>query len=223
MPSIANMSVPKQVIAVLSWLASLPHERLQAFIDQIPADRQIDSREELAAQLRVVLPDITPSQANDIISLVVSLLSLHFSHGWGTEVIAERVTQDESLTADPDKLAALRDWLISVMSNPVIVSLAKAEDIRQEYQRVFHLVRIFSDLRPVFGEQPAEAPVGALITHMLKLDYYTAQGHDEIHIALDDDDLEELELAVSRARMKSKSLAEFLKSAGIANLSTRPD
>jgi hypothetical protein len=38
------------------------------------------------------------------------------------------------------------------------------------------VVRIFTDLRPVFGEQPTDAPIGALITHMLKLDYYTAQG-----------------------------------------------
>src|SRR5262249_43902305 len=108
-------------------------------------------------------------------------------------------------------------WLIKALSSKTIVRLAKAFDVAYDYQFVFHVSRILTDIRPVFADSPDDL-LGAVVTHSLKIDFYTREGHDELYVAMNDDDLAELDQAVQRAKAKSESLRKVLKDAGLAQM-----
>lgn len=81
--------------------------------------------------------------------------------------------------------------------------------------------RIVTDFRPVFKENPADEPAGAVIVHSLKLDYREGDQPKEFFIALDSRDVHLLKQAVERALIKEATLIAL---AGKMNLSVvRPE
>jgi hypothetical protein len=74
--------------------------------------------------------------------------------------------------------------------------------------------------RPVFGSDPAVRPVGAVLTHTLKIRYHEGdlRDHREFYVVLDSNDLDELRDIIQRAQTKDKSLRELLKSAQLPTL-----
>ncbi len=57
---------------------------------------------------------------------------------------------------------------------PAISSTARAVDIQTEHAKVFHDARVFSDVRPIFGDDPSVAPEGAVINEVLKIEFFEA-------------------------------------------------
>ena len=88
-----------------------------------------------------------------------------------------------------------------------------------EHPNLLHYSQILNDIRPVFDGAHSDDLVGVVITHTLKLEYHSGRGREEIYIALDDADLEELGDAIARARSQSDKLGSFVKSAGLSDLS----
>jgi len=152
-----------------------------------------------------------------VLGLLFSLLSLHFAHDWPTDGIAMRVARDQALGLEPEQQPGFEQWLTRVLSSRTITRLAKAFDIAIDYQFLFHVARILTDIRPVFADSPDDL-LGAVVTHTLKIDFYTREGHDELYVAMNDDDLAELERAVQRAKVKGESLRKVLKDAGLAQM-----
>lgn len=98
---------------------------------------------------------------------------------------------------------------------------AKASDIRGQHQNVYCRARILTDVRPVFGQNVAQAPSAAVITHTLRLsthqegDFSTTR---DFYVALDEADLEELKHLVERAIRKEATLKSQISQVGMTCL-----
>ena len=87
---------------------------------------------------------------------------------------------------------------------------SKALFLLHEYERVFCSARVMTDIRPIFGSSPDDAPRAALIVHTLKLNYHDATGLKQFYITMDSDEMDELMFVLDRAESKAKSLKAVL-------------
>jgi hypothetical protein len=219
MPRSPRISIPQRSVAVLKWLVNLSEQDFDSLLSEMPAGDAVPSRAEVVTRLREALPDAPAARAEELVSEVFSLLLLHFAHNWEIEEIAENAAASSSLALSSDQQPALKARLAAIASNPILILLARAYDIAGEHQFLLHESRIMSDIRPIHKGGPGSAIVGAVITHILKLEYHALGGREELYVALNDQDLEELGEAVARAKEESQSLEAFIKSVNVQDLS----
>jgi hypothetical protein len=70
----------------------------------------------------------------------------------------------------------------------------------------------------VFDSKPTSRPVGAVVTHTLKLGYHETGEHKEFNVILDCIDLNFLREIIDRAQAKDRTLRGLLKEAHLADL-----
>ncbi len=107
--------------------------------------------------------------------------------------------------------------LASLLDNEVLRVALKALALRAEHAKTFCECRIISDIRPIFAK-PQERPLGAVITHTLKIAFHQQGEHSEFYVAMDSDDLANLKRAIDRAQSKADALRGVLAEAGIPDL-----
>ncbi len=101
---------------------------------------------------------------------------------------------------------------------PALEYLAKALAIQGDYRRVFHLANVYTDLRPVFRRDPQVPPLGVLVAHELKLEYFASGRLEALFITLDDADLQTLAKVIERAQAKRTGVMTFLSQAGLTRM-----
>ena len=86
----------------------------------------------------------------------------------------------------------------------------KAYEISVAHERIGQSARILTDVRPVFADDSVEI-VGYLVNHHLQIDHFGGvREPTRFSVALDDEDVEKLGVAVARALLKSKALRNQL-------------
>ncbi len=98
---------------------------------------------------------------------------------------------------------------------------AKALDIRNQQAHVYCNARILTDIRPVFKVEAADGPIGAFVTHTLRISTHDEGDFSTIKdffVSLDADDLKELRRLVDRAVAKEEALKSLLHTANVACL-----
>jgi len=121
----------------------------------------------------------------------------------------------------PALLASLGDNLgdsdiRDVLDARASVLLAKSGDLEYAHANVAQNMRIITDVRPLFGDNPDPEILASVISHQLVV---TALKNDElrdIYIALDAEDLDLLGEQVERAKKKDVKVRAMLNLAGIA-------
>jgi len=84
-----------------------------------------------------------------------------------------------------------------------------------EHEHVWHSARVLTDLRPVFGADPKQAPAAAVIIHNLKIAHQAGREIREFFVALDNQDLRKLQEVLERAVKKEASLSSVAEKAGL--------
>jgi hypothetical protein len=88
---------------------------------------------------------------------------------------------------------------------------AKALILRNEHERQFCRARIFSDIRPVYSDDPKAHPSAVVITHTLKIEYHGAGGKlHELHLGISPESIAKLADVLTRAKDKNESLRDAL-------------
>ena len=67
---------------------------------------------------------------------------------------------------DSDLTDTLRERLASILNIAPLDLVARAHDVLLEHSQTFSSVRIVSDIRPVFGNDVKDEPLGAVLVHM---------------------------------------------------------
>lgn len=93
----------------------------------------------------------------------------------------------------------------------------KTASLIVDHQIVYKSAKIISDIRPVFGDDIEQSPVGASLVHNLKVEYVENDELKYIHFALDDKDIGSLITLFKRTQSKSETLKMFIKSSGLEN------
>ena len=139
-------------------------------------------------------------------------------HSQFLDDLMEAIQKSSVLKLQQKEIPKLRTLLGKLLNVESLNLVAKAGRLQRDGERLYCTAKILSDIRPVFGSDPATGPVGAVLTHTLKVGYHEGKEHREFHIVLDSSDLDGLDEVVHRAQAKDRSLRDLLKSASLPNL-----
>jgi hypothetical protein len=127
------------------------------------------------------------------------------------------LSRSPNLDLDEIERATLASFLGDLLALPQLFSASKAEIMLLEGERLFLTSRIVTDIRPIFDADVSSPPRGAIIRHLLRIEYLQQNGDREtIFFELDPDDLEELGATIGRAKQKGKSIESLFPQAGLS-------
>lgn len=158
----------------------------------------------------------------DIILTLASMYNARSNFGMSLEDFVEEVVEDaketiplgEGETWDPLKRHLSR-LLIYERSLGVA---AKALEVMTGHQNVFIDARLFTDMRPIFLNDPTSGPITSTIVHTLKLEYLNSDSKSSLYIAMDSKDIKQLQRVLDRALQKEQALRDFSEAAKLQSL-----
>jgi hypothetical protein len=215
------LRVPSRYRTGLSSVAQLTDADVLALQQSLNVGPTELSIEDLAAQVEgKISSDI---DAKRLLEAVASLLGLLPESGAGADRLAQEIGEAESLEIPDDERASYVARLKTLMGIPALAVFSRATDVMTEQEKIFHDVRILTDVRPVFEPDVSEGVKAAGVVASMKIEYHP-MGRREIEavfVSMDRGDLEHLGRVVSRALAKMDSLGDLLKESQVPQWSFR--
>lgn len=204
------LPIPRRYRAGLASVDRLTDEDVDLLVERLDGGSAEVSFEELAVPLRGELA--ADVDLERLLEAVASLNTLLPEDGSGAKGLAEDVSESNDISVPEERRPAYVGRLERLIRVPTLILAARASEVASEHDKVFHDVRILTDMRPVFGPDPASVEMAALVGTM-KLEYHLGgkSAIDSVYIALDRGDLEQLQRVIARALKKMDSLAKLMK------------
>jgi hypothetical protein len=217
---VASIWVPPALRPGLELLRDLSEDdsaRLTQEVRELPTFLPIAT---LVTGIGSALPDEKQNLASELVDSLIGLVTQMEHLDWTAQQIADATSEAPGVAPEePAKRAVFRDRLLTILEARSVRSTARASDLLIHHERAFRSARVFTDIRPVFGTDVTEAPDGAVVLHMLEMNYWSNGEHKSIYLALDRGDLERLRAVVDRALTKEKTLDPILTTASLKQFS----
>ncbi len=197
--------IPKAHEGPLRELMTMESDMRGGFLEAIRSAKPVIDPSELIS----VVTSTTQIPEKSVTSIVWMLISMYRAPESSRKGFAAQVVDAARDLADTDDVdwAGFQSDLEQLLGCDESLGVtAKVTDVRREYGHVYCSARILTDIRPVFGEDPTQAPLAGAIVHTLRVTYHETSGHKDFHVALDASDLRELRTLVDRATKKEASL-----------------
>jgi hypothetical protein len=220
-------NVPERYRAGFSTVIKLSDASFDELASALQRAPSFANAKELAAWVSPEAKSVSASDISRVIEAFTSLYRVRLRLETSPERIVRdvigsiREEDDPDLQITDENRSSVTDRLAKLLAMESLnVIETKAQELKSEYQHEFCDVRIFTDLRPVFRSNVADAPDTMLLVHMLKLGYHDSHEgrHREFYVSLDANDLGSLKAAIERAETKSKSIKASLASAGMKTI-----
>lgn len=222
------LTIPKEYARGLAALSSLSAEEFKALagaLADVPATTH--KRKDIATFIE---SKIGEGRVESLESLVRALLSLYQARAFAETPPIEKFVDDladavvdsgmPEFTMDAQKRAQFVSNMRELLNVDTLVFLAKADALQRDHEKLFHSVKLLTDLRPVF-HAPDDRPTDMILEYMLKIVFHDgSRRHREIHLAMDERDVKALRDAVERAEQKAKSLRSLCDEKSIKLLPT---
>jgi hypothetical protein len=220
----AELAIPKQYRLGFEKLSALSKVALATLLEVLRKEKPALVRAELAEHVATKIPDV---KEEDVIQILDALIGLY----WGRQSMGLSINEfadllaSQAFDANDPKRANFKKYLGDLLAVEPLVVTSKALDILTEHEHTVHDLRIITDLRPIFKEDPPQKPVNlpaaAVITHTLKISYRRGTQVDEFFLALDDNDIALLKTLIKRAEAKKASLKKVLTATRIPCIETK--
>jgi len=210
----AGLRVPSRHVGPLTEFAALDDDAAQRVLSVLQEDPPIVDADIVERRLAEDAPAL--SRPDEFLGALISIDLLRSSHEWSSEQVAAGVSASNDLDLDSEARERLRERLIAALGLPSLSATAKALDLASAHERLLHISRVVTDLRPVFAQEVESRPVGAVLTHSLELTFFGNRGQLEtLFMGMDDAALARLANAVKRAEAKSLGLRKFATETGL--------
>lgn len=220
----AKLDIPKQYRAGFEKLAALSKAGLATLLEVLRKEKPALMRAQLAERVAAKIPDVEQSDVVEILDALIGSYWGRQSTGFTVNDFADLVAS-ETFAANDSRRATFKKYLAELLAVEPLVVTSKALDVLTEHEHTVHDLRIITDLRPIFKEdppqRPASLPAAAVITHTLKITYHQGREVDDFYLALDDDDIALLKSLIKRAEAKEISLKKVLSVTQIPCVETR--
>jgi hypothetical protein len=206
----SQLRIPAPYKPGLEALASMDDETAGGLLEALREQTGLLSTERLAQHVGEDVPPLV-DDAFEIVEALLSLITLLPEEGEGADELASDIAHSRDLDLDEPAREAFTQRLRPMLEIETLIVAARASDLVTEYERVFHDARILTDLRPVFGRDPAEGPKAAALIATLKVDFHPPTGRvDSEFYALEHSDLLRLRDVVNRAIAKHASMRKIM-------------
>lgn len=168
---------------------------------------------ELSKQVAKVA-GIRDREAMQIVQALLSLYAARVSQKAPVEAFLQEVCesiQEAGIKPKNGNLELFKKFITDLLSLKGAIEItSKALNILMGNERNFVGARIFTDIRPVFKENPSDPPAGAVIVHTIRLDYVEGNARKGFFLALDSSDLQALKSVIERASLKEACVVPLL-------------
>jgi hypothetical protein len=205
----AAFGIPPLYREPLTRLAGLPGKDAETLVRAIGALARYSPPSKIEEATASVLGEgATPSEKR----LALPLLALRGQLRQMTPAaIAEHLSESNDLDLDESERENLRSRAAAILETDVFATTGVATDIQTQNERNYQSARIVTDVRPVFQDDLAKAPDGAVIVETLQIQTWSRNGgSDLIFVSMDEEDLRQLQSIVQRALDKTATLKTFL-------------
>lgn len=220
-PNLPKLNIPHGYQAGVSKIRKLDLRSVHEIRAALDRATDISRRpDDVAAEAVSSISRPNADDLREIAEAVGLLYTARAVRGLSVEAFAEDVCDAmESLDSDEFKLQRserpqFKEKLLTLFGSENFQVVAKAWDLKTDDERVFCGARILTDLRPVFGERVEDGPRAMVVVHLLKLGFDRvgdSKRHNEFHVSLDEEDLQELQRQIARAENKAKALRGSVK------------
>jgi hypothetical protein len=214
--------IPKEDVSSITTISTLSRSALDAFVAALEDAPLLANPQSMAARLANQLPSIPPGDITNMVETLYTVYQIRelsgVSHSRFLADFMEAISRHPDVLPKTKQAAKMRETLERLLNIETLRTIAKAARLLRDGERLFCNAKILSDIRPVFGENPALPPKGAVLTHTLKIGYHEGSGHVEFHVVLDSAGLIALADVIKRAQLKDKSLRGLLKETTLPDL-----
>ncbi len=216
-----SFTVPPGYRPGLTTLTTLTDDQVsevESVLETLPSELSMSL---LAEGLGRVLEDRPESEIEALARSLLAVAGLvEYADVDNTNLVsalAEDIAQSTDIDVSAEARTKIGKHLVRLLETRQLRFAGRARNLALEYERSFRDVRILTDIRPVFGSDPSRAPVGGVVTAILRLQFIASGNADPdmFELALDHEDLLRLRKAVSRAVVKSESLRDFVQGSGL--------
>jgi len=130
---------------------------------------------------------------------------------------AMNTSKNDSLKLSNGQLEKFKQKLSALLNVNSLSIITKASNLRTDHNNVLKDVSLITDIRPIFGDNVDDSPLGVVLVHTLKIVYEQNDELKNFYVALDDDDLTTFINPLKRAQAKSESLRKFVDKVGLQN------
>ena len=221
----AKLKVPNRYRSGMAKLLSLDE---LSFKELVAGLKEIQPTINIAELKSIVAPKITTFEVSD--DILVAILSLYGAR-IGLDMpldefideifVAAEDIPDVSIDLRDERLGIYKELLTTLLSISSFTEFVKATDLITEHQNILLETRIISDIRPIFGADVTDPPLGALIIHTLKICYSNFGQVNEFFITIDEADIEKFIKVLKRAKDKGETLRNTLDKGGIAYITIK--
>lgn len=222
----ALIRIPERQLDGFIALLSLSDEQVDALISALEHDAPPKLLPlSIAKGIADAVPGISFADLSKIVETALGLYFTRLHQEASPESLAKEVyeairgsgvKQFDPLIENEEKVTARLSKLLGIES---LNTLSKALVVLQANENMFHDARIVTEIRPIFGSNPENAPTAAIVMHMLNVTFHRRTDLKEFYVALDVKDLNEMKEAIDRAIAKEKSIRSLLEASNISNIS----
>jgi hypothetical protein len=210
-----SFRVPDAMRPGLELLATLEEPALNELRNVLEQNPDVLFSRQAAEVHAAKLQTLGREQAQTLLEAVVPLIYLMGSQGKHADALLKDIgaamRRSGKAGGGLDQQGRLEKNLSRILSDSSLVVAAKALSVATDCPRLFTSARILSDIRPIFGDEASQAPLGAVITHTLRVTYAETGTEKEFFVSLDSRDLATLQDQIKRALQKDSSLRAFVE------------
>lgn len=208
--------IPKSQTTILGKLLQYEPEKLNSLLEVFRSSRADLLAVGLSKAVAKAI-DIRDKEADQVVQTLLSVYATRASHKTPVDQFLPELCdamQETGLKPSPANWEPFKKFISELLNlKGAIEVTSKALSILLANERNFTGAHIFTDVRPVFKEDPSDAPAGMVIVHTLGLHYMEGNTRKDFFVALDSHDLKRLKEVVERAFLKETCLVQvFSKS-----------
>ncbi len=198
----------------------LKKNQVQELVSALKEERPTRRRADLYSRIASKMESIGRAELEEIMDALISLFGLRDDLGISTpglvSAISEAMDQSEFdglPFSDQESRESFEVTLAQILEIESLGLAAKAISLVYEQDHILHgAPRVLTDIRPIFGPDPAEMSVrGAMVTYALKLEYHEGTEIKELFVALDEIQVDRLIEVLERAKSKAESLKQLVQ------------
>jgi len=138
--------------------------------------------------------------------------------GFASElVVAMRETRSDDLALPEDEALRFVERTVRLRAFESLNSASRAAQLASDYPQLLCTATVVTDLRPVFGADLTQRPVGAVVTHTLRLELHKPGDHEVLHITLDSRAIAKLKEVLDKAEAEPRTVRSLLMETGISD------
>ena len=211
------LDIPEREAGAIAAIQKLRSASMEKLILALLNAPPTSNPEKMAERITEQVPSVPVERLRRMLDTLYTLYLIRELSGVPysqfLEDLIDGLRKDRNVQLTERQLKKFRELLKRLMDIEALKTVAKAARLQRDGQHLYCTGKTLSDIRPVFGNDPAARPLGAVLTHTLKIAYHQDSERLEFHVVLDSTDLEELAEVIQRAKEKDKALRTLLNSA----------